>query len=74
LGEGGGSLPQLAQVTDQIRALPVGAHNEAALKRKSVIPVSILLATGKYKTVADAEAALRDEPILRTLMQKVLQQ
>jgi hypothetical protein len=59
-------------VTDEIRNLPVSKYNEVALKRKQVIPLAILLGCGRFTTVSEAQAALDSEPVVRTLVERVL--
>eukprot|EP01122_Echinamoeba_exundans_P014248 TRINITY_DN6409_c0_g1_i1.p1 TRINITY_DN6409_c0_g1~~TRINITY_DN6409_c0_g1_i1.p1 ORF type:complete len:622 (-),score=94.35 TRINITY_DN6409_c0_g1_i1:69-1673(-) len=59
-------------VTQEIQNYPVSKYNEVALKRKQVIPLAILLGCGRFATVAEAQAALDSEPVVRTLVERVL--
>eukprot|EP00698_Gefionella_okellyi_P001337 TRINITY_DN11283_c0_g1_i1.p1 TRINITY_DN11283_c0_g1~~TRINITY_DN11283_c0_g1_i1.p1 ORF type:complete len:598 (-),score=135.62 TRINITY_DN11283_c0_g1_i1:681-2447(-) len=51
----------------EVKALPASAHVSATVGRDRVVPLAMLLATGKFTTQEAAEA-LEKQPVVRTLI------
>ncbi|MCX7767126.1 MAG: hypothetical protein N2246_10525, partial [Candidatus Sumerlaeia bacterium] len=52
-----------------LHRLPISAYVEAASKREKVVPLAMLIATGKFN-VARAKELLQREPIVRSIIEK----
>jgi hypothetical protein len=60
------------RLDETVLSAPVSAHHGVGFLRKKVVPLAVLLGTGKFSTVAEAQAALDKEPVIRSLIQRVL--
>ena len=58
--------------TEEQMKAPISAHVNAATWKKKIAPKALLIATGKF-TYEQACAALKKEPIVRVLIQKISQ-
>jgi N-acetylmuramic acid 6-phosphate (MurNAc-6-P) etherase len=59
-------------LSSDILNLPISSHYQLASKRKRVIPVALLLASGKVKTVEEASNALSKDSILRNVIASLI--
>eukprot|EP01028_Stygiella_incarcerata_P011695 TRINITY_DN674_c0_g1_i2.p1 TRINITY_DN674_c0_g1~~TRINITY_DN674_c0_g1_i2.p1 ORF type:complete len:592 (-),score=144.31 TRINITY_DN674_c0_g1_i2:1522-3297(-) len=64
------ALYRIDTVTDEHRKLDVSTHIQVAYSREFVVPIALLLASGRF-TVASAEAALERETVVRRLLQQI---
>jgi N-acetylmuramic acid 6-phosphate (MurNAc-6-P) etherase len=59
-------------LTEEIRALPISQHYQQAVKVARVVPIALLLASGKFASINDAEVALSKETILRNIIAELV--
>lgn len=50
---------------------PISYHIESAAKREKVVPIALLLASGKVSSVASAERLLKEYPIVRNAIKSI---
>jgi hypothetical protein len=66
------SIYQKDELDETIWNAPVSSHHGAGFLRKKAVPLAVLLGSGKFKTISEAQEAINTEPIIRTLIQRVL--
>jgi len=66
------SIHRVDTLTEHILQMPISQHYQQARKHKRVVPIAILLASGKYDSIAQAEAALSRDSILRNIIADIV--
>lgn len=59
------SIYSLDSLPSHILSLPISSHYQHAAKHKQVVPIALLLASGKVNTVSEAKSILSTTSILR---------
>jgi N-acetylmuramic acid 6-phosphate (MurNAc-6-P) etherase len=62
------AIYQIDTVSEQVKTLPLSAHIEKATHRSKVLPLALLLASKKFKTVEEAQSSLQANPIVRSVV------
>jgi N-acetylmuramic acid 6-phosphate (MurNAc-6-P) etherase len=62
------SIHQVDELNDEIRSMPISQHYKEAVKQKQVVPVALLLASGKYQSIQACKEALSKDSILRNII------
>lgn len=63
------SIYSTDRLTAEQKAAPISKHITTATNKRKIVPIAMLLATGKY-TIQQASAALKAEPIIRNIIVK----
>lgn len=66
------SIHRVDTLTENVLQMPISYHYQQATKHKRVVPIAILLASGKYDSIAQAEDALSRDSILRNIIAEIV--
>ncbi len=59
------------KLTDKILKAPISEHIETGTNQEKIVPRALLLATGKFN-IASASKAIKKEPIVRNIIEKII--